>query len=221
MCIRDRIIDLGSGRRAGTDMTTGVHVTTFPYRAPEGVQGRTTYDSKVDVWSVGCISAEMISCVRLFPGPEDQMGRLHAEFSDARTVALGSGGGGAAVLFSAQTAAGAQPEELRTLAGMLEPVADLRFDATAALAAFGVPRHHERPTGPYVEPVYDVRDLRGMHKVIAREIAAFHAGVATCPPAHPAPTLPLPVVVAAPPSYASSGERRRGSDGGLVCEVVA
>eukprot|EP00999_Lentomonas_sp_LEN2_P002421 NODE_387_length_1557_cov_99.578322_g355_i0.p1 GENE.NODE_387_length_1557_cov_99.578322_g355_i0~~NODE_387_length_1557_cov_99.578322_g355_i0.p1 ORF type:complete len:402 (+),score=60.69 NODE_387_length_1557_cov_99.578322_g355_i0:167-1372(+) len=50
-------------------MTTNV-ATRF-YRAPELLLGLSTYDSAVDIWSVGCIFAEMLTGVTLFDGTTD------------------------------------------------------------------------------------------------------------------------------------------------------
>ena len=41
------------------------------YRAPELLFGATAYGSEVDVWALGCIFAELISCGPLFPGEDD------------------------------------------------------------------------------------------------------------------------------------------------------
>lgn len=44
------------------------YVATRWYRAPEILLGSTEYSTAVDMWSVGCIMAEMISGKSLFPG---------------------------------------------------------------------------------------------------------------------------------------------------------
>ena len=41
------------------------------YRAPEITLG-IDYDTKIDVWSVGCILAELYTGVPLFPGEEER-----------------------------------------------------------------------------------------------------------------------------------------------------
>ncbi|XP_050301107.1 cyclin-dependent kinase 20-like isoform X2 [Anthonomus grandis grandis] len=46
-------------------------VATRWYRAPELLYGSRTYTPSVDVWSVGCIIAEMINTTPLFPGETD------------------------------------------------------------------------------------------------------------------------------------------------------
>jgi serine/threonine protein kinase len=43
-------------------------VVTLWYRAPEILLGNKTYSTPVDIWSIGCIFAEMINHRPLFPG---------------------------------------------------------------------------------------------------------------------------------------------------------
>ncbi len=51
-------------------------VVTLWYRAPEILLGSKTYSTPVDVWSIGCIFAEMLNHKPLFPG--DSVGvRMH------------------------------------------------------------------------------------------------------------------------------------------------
>jgi len=53
-------------------------VVTLWYRAPEILLGQTLYSTPVDMWSVGCIFAEMVSKLPLFPGDSeiDQLYRM-------------------------------------------------------------------------------------------------------------------------------------------------
>jgi len=44
------------------------YVATRWYRAPEIVLGSNQYSKAVDMWSVGCILAELINETALFPG---------------------------------------------------------------------------------------------------------------------------------------------------------
>ncbi len=43
-------------------------MVTLWYRAPEILLGSKTYSTPVDIWSIGCIFAEMINHRPLFPG---------------------------------------------------------------------------------------------------------------------------------------------------------
>lgn len=44
------------------------YVATRWYRAPEILLGSNTYNKSVDIWSIGCILAELITGKSLFPG---------------------------------------------------------------------------------------------------------------------------------------------------------
>lgn len=50
---------------------------TLWYRAPDVLLGSRTYSTSIDVWSCGCIFAEMISGVPLFRGRDNQDQLLH------------------------------------------------------------------------------------------------------------------------------------------------
>jgi serine/threonine protein kinase len=44
------------------------YIATRWYRAPEVVLRGTSYDSKIDMFAIGCIMAEMYMLMPLFPG---------------------------------------------------------------------------------------------------------------------------------------------------------
>ncbi|KAG1652058.1 hypothetical protein FOA52_010222, partial [Chlamydomonas sp. UWO 241] len=46
-------------------------VVTLWYRAPEILLGSKTYSTPVDLWSIGCIFAEMLNHKPLFPGDSE------------------------------------------------------------------------------------------------------------------------------------------------------
>lgn len=64
-----KLSDFGTSRVLGDDTRpmTG-QCTALWYRAPELLYGAKLYDQGVDVWSLGCIIAEMFSRAPLFPG---------------------------------------------------------------------------------------------------------------------------------------------------------
>lgn len=62
-----KICDFGLARFISNDGMTG-YVSTRYYRAPEVMLSTTSYDKKIDIWSVGCIFAEMLEGLPLFPG---------------------------------------------------------------------------------------------------------------------------------------------------------
>ncbi|KAG8518002.1 Mitogen-activated protein kinase 11, partial [Galemys pyrenaicus] len=61
-----RILDFGLARQADEEMTG--YVATRWYRAPEIMLNWMHYNQTVDIWSVGCIMAELLQGRALFPG---------------------------------------------------------------------------------------------------------------------------------------------------------
>jgi cyclin-dependent kinase 2 len=45
-------------------------VVTLWYRAPEILLGAKEYSTPIDIWSIGCIFAELIGRTPLFPGED-------------------------------------------------------------------------------------------------------------------------------------------------------
>eukprot|EP01138_Halocafeteria_seosinensis_P003910 gb/GECG01003996.1/.p1 GENE.gb/GECG01003996.1/~~gb/GECG01003996.1/.p1 ORF type:complete len:794 (+),score=58.12 gb/GECG01003996.1/:1-2382(+) len=70
-----KLIDFGSAFREGT--TAYPYIQSRYYRAPEVLLG-CYYDSGVDIWSLGCVTAEMFLGLPLFPGCDthDQLYRI-------------------------------------------------------------------------------------------------------------------------------------------------
>ncbi|CAH8289051.1 unnamed protein product [Schistosoma intercalatum] len=62
-----KILDFGLARTAGDSFLMTPYVVTRYYRAPEVILGM-GYSENVDIWSVGCIFAEMVLERILFPG---------------------------------------------------------------------------------------------------------------------------------------------------------
>lgn len=63
-----KICDFGLARVREPQMTG--YVSTRYYRAPEIMLTWQRYDDGVDIWSAGCIFAEMLRGVPLFPGKD-------------------------------------------------------------------------------------------------------------------------------------------------------
>ncbi|KAF3327319.1 cyclin-dependent kinase B1-1-like isoform X1 [Carex littledalei] len=73
-----KIADLGLGRSFTLPMKSYTHeIVTLWYRAPEVLLGTTHYSTGVDMWSVGCIFAEMVRRQALFPGDSELQQLLH------------------------------------------------------------------------------------------------------------------------------------------------
>lgn len=74
-----RIGDFGLARTAAdADASLTEYVVTRWYRAPELLLSCDGYDGGIDVWSVGCILAELLGRAPLFPGRDyiDQLKRI-------------------------------------------------------------------------------------------------------------------------------------------------
>jgi p38 MAP kinase len=71
-----KILDFGLARQTEAEMTG--YVATRWYRAPEIMLNWMHYNLTVDIWSVGCIMAELITSKTLFPGTDhiDQLLRI-------------------------------------------------------------------------------------------------------------------------------------------------
>ncbi|KAL3877634.1 hypothetical protein ACJMK2_035334 [Sinanodonta woodiana] len=72
-----KILDFGLARTAGTGFMMTPYVVTRYYRAPEVILGM-GYKENVDIWSVGCIMAELIRGGVMFPGSDhiDQWNKI-------------------------------------------------------------------------------------------------------------------------------------------------
>ena len=63
-----KLADFGLARAFGIPVRSYTHeVVTLWYRAPEILLGSIQYSTPVDMWSVGCIFAEMVTRKPLFP----------------------------------------------------------------------------------------------------------------------------------------------------------
>lgn len=65
------VISLDRKCHIGLKFYASLQVVTLWYRAPEILLGSRHYSTPVDVWSVGCIFAEMVNRRPLFPGDSE------------------------------------------------------------------------------------------------------------------------------------------------------
>lgn len=74
-----KLADFGLARAFGIPVNTfSNEVVTLWYRAPDVLLGSRTYNTSIDMWSAGCIMAEMYTGRPLFPGTtnEDQLEKI-------------------------------------------------------------------------------------------------------------------------------------------------
>lgn len=75
-----KLADFGLARAFGIPVRHYTHeVVTLWYRAPEILLGARKYSTPVDIWSIGCIFAEMVMRAPLFPG-DSEIDQLHKIF---------------------------------------------------------------------------------------------------------------------------------------------
>jgi serine/threonine protein kinase len=63
-----RLCDFGSAKKLNADETNVAYICSRYYRAPELIFGATDYSFSVDIWSIGCVIAELVFSEPLFPG---------------------------------------------------------------------------------------------------------------------------------------------------------
>ena len=73
-----KIADLGLGRAFSIPLKSYTHeIVTLWYRAPEILLGSALYSTPVDMWSIGCIFAELVRKTPMFPGESEVQQLLH------------------------------------------------------------------------------------------------------------------------------------------------
>jgi serine/threonine protein kinase len=75
-----KLADMNLARKEIITEEATYYVTTRPYRAPEIFISVNTYTKAIDIWSIGCILAEMLGKTVLFQGKDyvDQLRRFVA-----------------------------------------------------------------------------------------------------------------------------------------------
>ncbi|ETO09406.1 protein kinase Crk2, partial [Reticulomyxa filosa] len=85
-----KLADFGLARAFGIPVRSLTHeVVTLWYRPPDVLMGSKHYNTSVDMWSVGCIFAEMLTGRPLFPGTSEK-DQLHKIFQLLGTPTLES-----------------------------------------------------------------------------------------------------------------------------------
>jgi len=70
--LRLKLADFGLARAFSVPLKAYTHeVVTLWYRAPEILLGQSKYANPIDIWSLGCITAEMATAQALFPGDSE------------------------------------------------------------------------------------------------------------------------------------------------------
>jgi len=67
-----KMADFGSAKVLEADHVSMSYICSRYYRAPELLMGSTNYSTKIDIWSAGCILAEMLMGKPIFAGVDTQ-----------------------------------------------------------------------------------------------------------------------------------------------------
>lgn len=168
-----KILDFGLARQEDSEMTG--YVATRWYRAPEVMFNWMHYTNGVDMWSVGCIMAELLTSKTLFPGNDhiDQLTRImkvtgapsdevldKIESDDAKNYVRGLRLGEKVDYH--EYFRGANPEAVDLLEKLLNLDCDKRITATAALKHPYFKQYHDpedEPDGPPYDDSDEKLDL--------------------------------------------------------------
>ena len=67
-----KIADFGLARAGGIPVKSYTHeVVTLWYRPPDVLLASNSYGTEIDMWSIGCIFAELVLNSPLFPGKDE------------------------------------------------------------------------------------------------------------------------------------------------------
>ncbi|XP_068162153.1 mitogen-activated protein kinase 7 [Antennarius striatus] len=175
------------------------YVATRWYRAPELLLSLNHYSLAIDLWSVGCIFAEMLGRKQLFPGkhyvhqlqlilsvlgtpPEMLIGAIRADRVRSYVQSLPS----RSAVPLAKLYPQAEPEALDLLAAMLRFDPRERISVTQALEHPYLTKYHDPDDEPLCVPAFDFEfDKLPMNKeqikeAILMEIQDFHQNKQTC-----------------------------------------
>uniref|UniRef100_A0A8D3DSK8 mitogen-activated protein kinase n=1 Tax=Scophthalmus maximus TaxID=52904 RepID=A0A8D3DSK8_SCOMX len=168
-----KILDFGLARHTDDEMTG--YVATRWYRAPEIMLNWMHYNMTVDIWSVGCIMAELLTGRTLFPGTD------HIDQLKLIMMLVGTPGPELLMKISSESARnyinslpqmpkrnfadvfiGANPLAVDLLEKMLVLDTDKRITASEALAHPYFSQYHDPDDEPEAEPYdqsFESRDL--------------------------------------------------------------
>merc|ERR1719482_725483 len=79
-----KICDFGSAKKLVKGEPNVAYICSRYYRAPELIFGATDYITAIDIWSVGCVMAEMILGQPIFPGESgvDQLVSMNPNYTE-------------------------------------------------------------------------------------------------------------------------------------------
>uniref|UniRef100_A0A3B1JL19 mitogen-activated protein kinase n=1 Tax=Astyanax mexicanus TaxID=7994 RepID=A0A3B1JL19_ASTMX len=188
-----KILDFGLARHTDDEMTG--YVATRWYRAPEIMLNWMHYNMTVDIWSVGCIMAELLTGRTLFPGTD------HIDQLKLIMLLVGTPGPELLMKISSESARnyinslphmpkrnfadvfiGANPLAVDLLEKMLVLDTDKRITASEALAHPYFAQYHDPDDEPEADP-YDQSfesrelDIEEWKRLTYEEVLSFEPPV--------------------------------------------
>uniref|UniRef100_A0A671YQP8 mitogen-activated protein kinase n=1 Tax=Sparus aurata TaxID=8175 RepID=A0A671YQP8_SPAAU len=188
-----KILDFGLARHTDDEMTG--YVATRWYRAPEIMLNWMHYNMTVDIWSVGCIMAELLTGRTLFPGTD------HIDQLKLIMLLVGTPGPELLMKISSESARnyisslpqmpkrnftdvfiGANPQAVDLLEKMLVLDTDKRITAAEALAHSYFSQYHDPDDEPEAEPYdqsFESRELEieEWKRLTYEEVCSFEAPI--------------------------------------------
>ncbi|XP_075411323.1 mitogen-activated protein kinase 14 isoform X3 [Tenrec ecaudatus] len=146
-----KILDFGLARHTDDEMTG--YVATRWYRAPEIMLNWMHYNQTVDIWSVGCIMAELLTGRTLFPGTDRILYKARNYIQSLTQMPK---------MNFANVFLGANPLAVDLLEKMLVLDSDKRITAAQALAHAYFAQYHDPDDEPVADPYdqsFESRDL--------------------------------------------------------------
>uniref|UniRef100_A0A673L6Q6 mitogen-activated protein kinase n=1 Tax=Sinocyclocheilus rhinocerous TaxID=307959 RepID=A0A673L6Q6_9TELE len=169
-----KILDFGLARHAETEMTG--YVVTRWYRAPEVIFNWMHYTQTVDVWSAGCILAEMITGEVLFPGSDS----ILSLSSQLLLPILGTLQKKKAFK---EVFSGMDPNAIGLLEGMLVLDSEVRLTAKNGLSHPYLSEFHDPENEP-VSPAYD-DSFESLDLAVSEWKSLIHMEIMTFDPDNP------------------------------------
>uniref|UniRef100_A0A665U0I1 mitogen-activated protein kinase n=1 Tax=Echeneis naucrates TaxID=173247 RepID=A0A665U0I1_ECHNA len=167
-----KILDFGLARHTDDEMTG--YVATRWYRAPEIMLNWMHYNMTVDIWSVGCIMAELLTGRTLFPGTD--------HIDQLKLIMMLVGTPGPELLMKISSECVSSQSYARFSVDLLERMlvldTDKRITAAEALAHPYFAQYHDPDDEPEAEPYdqsFESRELliEGWKQLTYEEVCSF------------------------------------------------